>query len=56
MASALVRFTPGARMNWHSHANGQVLYIIDGAGLVGTRGSRFAAPTGDFTVTINSAS
>ncbi|MEV7192493.1 cupin domain-containing protein [Streptomyces sp. NPDC093510] len=37
LASALVRFTPGARTNWHSHANGQVLYITDGVGLVGTR-------------------
>ncbi|MEU9093808.1 cupin domain-containing protein [Streptomyces sp. NPDC048428] len=37
LASALVRFTPGARTNWHSHANGQILYITDGVGLVGTR-------------------
>jgi quercetin dioxygenase-like cupin family protein len=33
----LVRFTPGARTNWHSHANGQLLVCTDGAGLVGTR-------------------
>ncbi|MGW7243789.1 (R)-mandelonitrile lyase [Streptomyces sp. NPDC054804] len=37
LATALVRFTPGARTNWHSHANGQTLFIIDGVGLVGTR-------------------
>ncbi|MET9663205.1 cupin domain-containing protein [Streptomyces sp. NPDC006510] len=37
LATALVRFTPGARTNWHSHANGQTLYITDGIGLVGTR-------------------
>lgn len=37
LAAGLVRFTPGARTNWHSHANGQVLYITDGVGLVGTR-------------------
>ncbi|MFD4481707.1 cupin domain-containing protein [Streptomyces sp. NPDC058471] len=37
LAAALVRFTPGARTNWHSHANGQTLYITDGIGLVGTR-------------------
>ncbi|MEV8313327.1 cupin domain-containing protein [Streptomyces sp. NPDC059900] len=37
LAAALVRFTPGARTNWHSHANGQTLYITDGTGLVGTR-------------------
>ncbi|MFE7357462.1 cupin domain-containing protein [Streptomyces sp. NPDC057543] len=37
LATALVRFTPGARTNWHSHVNGQTLYITDGVGLVGTR-------------------
>ncbi|MFJ8487118.1 cupin domain-containing protein [Streptomyces sp. NPDC094038] len=37
LATALVRFTPGARTNWHSHANGQTLCITDGVGLVGTR-------------------
>ncbi|MFI2410340.1 cupin domain-containing protein [Streptomyces sp. NPDC018947] len=37
LAAALVRFTPGARTNWHSHANGQTLYVTDGVGLVGTR-------------------
>ena len=33
----LVRFTPGARTNWHSHANGQLLHCTDGAGLVVSR-------------------
>ena len=33
----LVRFTPGARTNWHSHANGQLLHCTDGVGLVATR-------------------
>src|SRR5664279_719445 len=33
----LVRFTPGARTNWHSHANGQLLQCTDGVGLVGAR-------------------
>ncbi|MFD7922052.1 cupin domain-containing protein [Streptomyces sp. NPDC059740] len=37
LAVGLVRFTPGARTNWHSHAKGQVLYVTDGVGLVGTR-------------------
>ncbi|MGV9560644.1 (R)-mandelonitrile lyase [Streptomyces sp. NPDC003522] len=37
LAAALVRFTPGARTHWHSHANGQTLHITDGVGLVGTR-------------------
>lgn len=33
-----VRFTPGARTAWHSHALGQTLLVTDGAGLVQTRG------------------
>jgi quercetin dioxygenase-like cupin family protein len=33
----LVRFTPGARTNWHSHPNGQLLRCTDGVGLVVTR-------------------
>jgi quercetin dioxygenase-like cupin family protein len=37
---ALVRFTPGARTNWHRHANGQLLVCTDGVGLVGTRDGR----------------
>ncbi|NUQ99816.1 MAG: cupin domain-containing protein [Streptomyces sp.] len=37
LVASLVRFTPGARTNWHSHANGQTLYVTDGLGLVGTR-------------------
>jgi len=36
----LVRFTPGARSNWHRHANGQLLVCTDGVGLVGTRDGR----------------
>ena len=37
MTVGLVRFTPGARTNWHSHAVGQTLHITEGVGLVGTR-------------------
>ncbi|MFI5801874.1 cupin domain-containing protein [Streptomyces sp. NPDC051561] len=37
LVAALVRFTPGARTNWHSHAKGQTLHLTDGIGLVGTR-------------------
>ena len=37
LVAALVRFTPGARTNWHSHANGQLLHCTDGVGLVATR-------------------
>jgi quercetin dioxygenase-like cupin family protein len=34
----LVRFSPGARSAWHSHALGQTLYVTEGAGLVQSRG------------------
>jgi quercetin dioxygenase-like cupin family protein len=34
----LVRFAPGARTAWHSHANGQTLHVTDGRGLVQSRG------------------
>jgi quercetin dioxygenase-like cupin family protein len=37
MIVSLVRFTPGARTNWHSHAVGQSLHVTDGIGLVQTR-------------------
>lgn len=37
MTVALVRFTPGARTNWHCHAVGQTLHVTEGVGLVGTR-------------------
>jgi quercetin dioxygenase-like cupin family protein len=37
MTAALVRFTPGAHTNWHSHAVGQTLHVSEGVGLVGTR-------------------
>jgi quercetin dioxygenase-like cupin family protein len=33
-----VHFTPGARTAWHSHGSGQTLYVIEGVGLVQTRG------------------
>lgn len=31
-----VLFEPGARTDWHSHPDGQVLYIVSGAGKVQT--------------------
>jgi quercetin dioxygenase-like cupin family protein len=34
----LVRFAPGARTAWHSHALGQTLYVTDGVGRVQSRG------------------
>jgi quercetin dioxygenase-like cupin family protein len=37
LVASLVRFTPGARTNWHSHAIGQTLYVTEGVGLVVNR-------------------
>ena len=31
-----VSFEPGARTDWHTHPEGQVLYVVSGAGRVGT--------------------
>jgi quercetin dioxygenase-like cupin family protein len=33
----LVRFAPGARTAWHSHARGQYLHILSGTALIGGR-------------------
>jgi quercetin dioxygenase-like cupin family protein len=51
MTVALVRFTPGARTHWHSHAVGQTLHVTEGVGLVGTRdGSVVRVRAGDTVV------
>ena len=47
-AALAVRFDAGARTYWHHHSNGQVLYVIEGAGRVGTRdGGVVAIGVGD---------
>ena len=33
-----VHFTPGARTAWHTHPNGQTIYVRQGVGLVQRRG------------------
>jgi quercetin dioxygenase-like cupin family protein len=33
-----VRFTPGGRTAWHTHPNGQTIYVTDGIGLAQHRG------------------
>ena len=37
-ALAVVRFEPGVRNFWHSHAGGQLLHVIEGDGWVQARG------------------
>ena len=45
---ALVKFAPGARTAWHSHARGQFLRITQGVAHFGTRdGALIAAHPGD---------
>jgi quercetin dioxygenase-like cupin family protein len=34
----IVRFTPGARTAWHSHARGQTLHVTEGVGRIQARG------------------
>ena len=33
-AAAVVRFEPGARTHWHSHSDGQVIYVLEGSGRI----------------------
>src|SRR5207245_176842 len=38
MQAASVHFTPGARTAWHTHPNGQTIYVTEGVGLCQRRG------------------
>ncbi len=42
-SALLVAFQPGARTHWHSHPNGQFLYVTDGDGRIATRDGEVAA-------------
>ncbi len=33
-----VHFTPGARTNWHTHPNGQTIFVLEGVGRCQRRG------------------
>ena len=35
-----VHFTPGARTAWHTHPNGQTIYVTEGIGLAQRRGGQ----------------
>jgi len=37
MVVGKVRFAPGARTAWHSHARGQLIHVTDGVALLGSR-------------------
>jgi quercetin dioxygenase-like cupin family protein len=38
LAASSVHFTPGARTAWHTHPNGQTIYVTEGVGLCQSRG------------------
>lgn len=38
LSASSVHFTPGARTAWHSHPNGQTIFVTEGAGRCQRRG------------------
>jgi quercetin dioxygenase-like cupin family protein len=38
LRASTVHFTPGARTAWHTHPNGQTIYVLEGVGLCQVRG------------------
>ena len=38
LSASSVHFTPGARTAWHTHPNGQTIYVTEGVGRCQTRG------------------
>ena len=39
LSASSVHFTPGARTAWHTHPNGQTIYVTEGVGLAQRRGA-----------------
>jgi quercetin dioxygenase-like cupin family protein len=40
LSASSVHFTPGARTAWHTHANGQTIFVTEGVGLAQRRGGK----------------
>ena len=38
VSASCVHFTPGARTAWHTHPNGQTIWVLEGIGLCRRRG------------------
>ncbi len=38
VSASSVHFTPGARTAWHTHPNGQTIYVLEGVGVAQRRG------------------
>ena len=39
LSASSVHFTPGARTAWHTHSNGQTIWVTEGIGLAQRRGA-----------------
>jgi quercetin dioxygenase-like cupin family protein len=40
LSASSVHFAPGARTVWHTHPNGQTIYVLEGVGLCRRRGGQ----------------
>jgi len=40
VSGSSVHFTPGARTAWHTHPNGQTIFVLEGVGRCQSRGGR----------------
>src|SRR3954471_23772460 len=40
LSGSSVHFTPGARTAWHTHPNGQTIFVLEGIGRCQSRGGR----------------
>jgi quercetin dioxygenase-like cupin family protein len=38
LSASWVHFTPGARTRWHTHPNGQTIFVLEGVGHAQSRG------------------
>ena len=38
LSATSVHFTPGARTHWHTHPNGQTIFVLEGMGVAQRRG------------------
>ena len=43
LTASSVHFTPGARTAWHTHPNGQTIFVTEGIGLAQRRGGAIEA-------------
>ena len=43
LSASRVHFTPGARTAWHTHPNGQTIYVLEGVGMCQRRGGPIEA-------------